>query len=478
MKPRTGSVKLSTRFAICLAALVALMVALSGLLVLALVSADLRAERDERLLARLRALRPAAASYAWRVGAVPAVPADFMEQRLAAAAGPGVYVHVEGGEPLTIGDVPERPPAGDGPADHGRWRYVATDLGRRGHRLLLFEPKERLDGQLALLRRRVLTVTLIGALAGAAAGPVLGRYAVRPLTRLSRQATAQDVRLDTGSRVVEIDHLAGVLNDLLDRRDAALETARAFAATAAHELRTPLTSMAANLSLLEHPGLTPDDRAEVVADLTAEQARVQRLVTVLRQLSAGELLDPATAAPADLSGIVREAVAAARRRHPGLTITEAVADGVTVRGWAEGLRLIADNLIDNAATHGKPPITVALAFEGEPASGGEAVSGVRGASGGEVASGGRGASGEGSALTGRTAVLTVADSGPGVPDADRETVFTRFHRRRDSPGSGLGLTLVRQQAELHGGTATVTGARFEIRLPTAGGTGRPRPWLE
>ncbi|MBX6386663.1 MAG: HAMP domain-containing histidine kinase [Microbispora sp.] len=434
--------KLSTRFALCLAALVALMVALAGLLVLVLVSADLRAERDERLLARLRALQPTAASYAWRASVAPDVPPDFMARRLAAAAGSDVYVHVEGGEPLVIGDVPEHPPAGDGPADYGRWRYVATDLGRRGNRLLLFEPQERLDEQLALLRRRVLTVTVIGAVAGAAAGPVLGRYAVRPLTRLSRQAAAPDARLDTDSRVTEIDHLAGVLNDLLDRRDAALETARAFAATAAHELRTPLTSMAANLSLLDHPGLTPDDRAEIVADLTAEQARIQRLVTVLRQLSAGELLDPATAAPADLSGIVREAVAAARRRHPDLTITEAVADGVTVRGWAEGLRLIADNLLGNAATHGAPPIAVELALDGE------------------------------------NAVLTVADGGPGVPDADREAVFGRFRRRPGSPGSGLGLTLVRQQAELHGGAATVTGARFEVRLPIAGGSGRPRSWLE
>ncbi|MFG1946140.1 sensor histidine kinase [Nonomuraea sp. NPDC048826] len=447
--------KLSTRFAFCLAALVALMVAVAGLLVLALVSADLRAERDERLLARLRALRPIAASYAWRASVAPDVPADFMERQLAAAAaGPGVYVHVEGGEPLAIGDVPGRPPAGDGPADHGRWRYVATDLSRRGHRLLLVEPQERLDEQLALLRRRVLMVTLIGAVAGAAAGPVLGRYAVRPLTRLSRQATASDARLDTDSRVTEIDHLAGVLNDLLDRRDAALETARAFAATAAHELRTPLTSMAANLSLLDHPRLTPDDHAEIVADLIAEQARVQRLVTVLRQLSAGELLDPATAVPADLSGIVREAVAAARRRHPDLKITETVADGVTVRGWAEGLRLIVDNLLGNAAAHGEPPIAVELALDGETAL--DRVT----------------------ALDGVTAVLTVTDGGPGVPDADREAVFGRFRRRPGSPGSGLGLTLVRRQAELHGGTATVTGARFEVRLPTAGGTGRPRSWLE
>ncbi|MFE2103296.1 sensor histidine kinase, partial [Streptomyces sp. NPDC059468] len=81
-------------------------------------------------------------------------------------------------------------------------------------------------------------------------------------------------------------------------------------------------------------------------------------------------------------------------------------------------------------------------------------------------------------------VLTVDDSGPGVPVQDRELIFERFRRGPASAGSGLGLTLVAQQTALHRGTVTVggapggTGARFEVRLPAEEGElpGR-RDWL-
>ncbi|MEV0597285.1 sensor histidine kinase [Nonomuraea cavernae] len=467
--------KLSTRFALCLAALVPLMVALVGALVLSLVSADLRAERDSQLVVRLRALTPMATSYAWRARVIPAIPPEFLAQRLTAAGGPGgVYIEVNGAEPLVIGDAPATlPPPGAGPADFAEgereWRFVAADLGRRdsGARLWLFEPAERLDEQISLLTERLVTATLAAAGVGAVAGLALGRFAVRPLATLTGQARAIDtparteLRLATSSGVAEIDRLAALLNDLLDRRDAAvartgeaLETARAFAATAAHELRTPLTSMGANVSLLGHPDLDPAERAEVIADLGAEHARVQRLITMLRRLARGELVDPGTFAETDVSEIVAAAADDARRRHPKSVITVVAADGLTVRGWAEGLRMIADNLLDNAAIHGRDEhdqavITVSLTADREDV------------------------------------VLTVRDRGPGIPDGDRESVFDRFHRRSGSPGSGLGLTLVRQQAVLHGGTATVTGEGgtcVEVRLPAVGPPPeRPaggRSWLE
>jgi len=68
--------------------------------------------------------------------------------------------------------------------------------------------------------------------------------------------------------------------------------------------------------------------------------------------------------------------------------------------------------------------------------------------------------------------ITVADHGPGVPDAEKEVIFERFYRRDAGPGSGLGLSIVRTIARLHGGDATVRdsspqGAVFTIRLPLA-----------
>nr|WP_063792209.1 HAMP domain-containing sensor histidine kinase [Nonomuraea pusilla] len=471
--------RLSIRFALCLAVALPLLVSLAGLAVLGLFSRDLRAERDAQLTARLHALTPAAASFAWRAAALPDVPADVLEQRVTAAAqgsgSPGgVYVEVPGGTPLAVGDVPRALPAppAAGPAGFAeggrRWRYVSAALGRDGAaRLWVFDPEDRLAAQVRLLGRRLVTVTLIAAAVGAVAGVALGGFAVRPLARLGRQARAigtparTGARLTTTARVTEIDELARLLNDLLDRRDAAvartgeaLETARAFAATAAHELRTPLTSMRTNLALLHHPGLGQDDRAEIIADLDAEQGRIERLITMLRQLARGELLDPASFGRADLAGIVTAAVEDARRRHPHAVITASVGGDVEVRGWAEGLRLVADNLLDNAALHG-----ARTAPNGD------------GALEGRVAGGGRAEIGVTLARDGDVVVLTVEDAGPGIPPDDRERVFARFHRRPGSPGSGLGLTLVGQQAALHGGTVTLTsppggGTRVEVRLPS------------
>ncbi|MEU7831205.1 MULTISPECIES: HAMP domain-containing sensor histidine kinase [unclassified Nonomuraea] len=451
--------KLSTRFALCLAVAVPLLVALAGLVVLMLVSQDLRTQRDDQLAARLRTLAPMARTYAWRTDVLRAVPPDFLQRRLlAAATGQGGATVVVGDEkPLVIGDVPGTLPAGAGPGDYvegdRQWRFVAAELGPRGRaRLILFEPDERLAGQIAALRNRLGSVTLVAVGVGVVAGLVLGRFAVRPLSRLGGQARAIDAPSSSGTRlattagVTEIDELARLLNDLLDRRDAAvartgeaLETARAFAATAAHELRTPLTSMGTNLTLLDHPGLDPADRAETVADLAAEHGRLQRLITMLRRLARGELLDASAFAETDLAGIVNDAIEDARRRHPHATITARVPDAVRVRGWAEGLRLVADNLLDNAAVHGTD------------ASGRSAIT-VTLERGDEI-------------------VLAVQDTGPGIEPECHEAVFVRFHRRPGSPGSGLGLTLVRQQAALHGGTAWLgaslegAGTRAEVRLP-------------
>jgi two-component system sensor histidine kinase PrrB len=465
------------------AVLVPLLVLLAGLIVLRVAAHDMSAERDRQLTVRLRVLTPMATTYARRARPRSRVSPDFAAQRLIGAAlgaddPGGLYLDVAGADPLVIGNVPSVMPAArtDGPGGftdgERRWRFVAADVGPRGRpaRLWVLEPEDRLARQLTLLRKRLAWVTLIAVLAGAAAGFGLGRFAVRSLAGLRRQARAIDVpsaagtRLATTSRVPEIDELATLVNQLLDRRDAAvagtgeaLETARAFAATAAHELRTPLTSMGTNLSLLVHPDLDPAERTEIIADLSAEHGRMQRLITMLRELARGELADAAAfAADVELTEVVATAVEEARRRHPRATITCPLDREVRVRGWEEGLRVIVDNLIDNAAVHGadewgRADITVTLARQGA------------------------------------AALLAVQDTGPGIPAGERCAVFGRFHRRPGSPGSGLGLTLVRQQAERHGGTVTVpdppagAGTRIEVRLPMAGPSdGEPpevRSWL-
>lgn len=115
-----------------------------------------------------------------------------------------------------------------------------------------------------------------------------------------------------------------------------------------------------------------------------------------------------------------------------------------VRGWEPGLRLVAENLVENAARHGRPGglVRVTLLAAGNGA-------------------------GEG-------ARLHVDDDGPGVPEDERERIFAPFARveGRDGHGSGLGLALVEQQVRHHGGRIEVTdsplgGARFTVRFGAA-----------
>ena len=162
----------------------------------------------------------------------------------------------------------------------------------------------------------------------------------------------------------------------------------------------------------------------------------------------------------DLAEVIDASVADARRRHPTAEISVPVMPRPSVYGWEPGLRTIVDNLLANALIHGRSGdgrarIEVGLRAGGHPAE--------------------------------PVAVLTVDDRGPGIPAARRDAVFHRFERGPQSPGSGLGLTLVAQQTALHRGRVQVQdrptgeGTRFEVRLPVLGETAPSLPadrdWL-
>jgi two-component system sensor histidine kinase PrrB len=266
-----------------------------------------------------------------------------------------------------------------------------------------------------------------------------------------------DSRLDHApTGVTEVDDLAGTLRTVLARYDEqaarttqALATARSFSAAASHELRTPLMSMRTNLDILaDHPDLGRPDRDEVVDDLRREHSRLLGLLVMLRELGRGDLVEADAFGPVDLAEAVDASVADARRRHPEAEITVHAEPGLRIHGWEPGIRTVVDNLLANAVAHGRDPgehahIEVGLR-PGEPSGG-----------------------------SGPVAVLTIDDQGPGIPQTQRTAVFQRFHRRPDSPGSGLGLTLVAQQIALHRGTVRIEdgaaagarGTRVEVRLP-------------
>jgi two-component system sensor histidine kinase PrrB len=470
--------RLSSRIGIAVGVTVPLLVLASGWLLLNLVARDLHREEDNHLRTRATALVPEARALLRASAAGRPKAAGTRERQLFSAA-LDVGVRVVGPD-ATFSGGPQPGPsvrlpgrAAAGPvtvrAGDNSWRVLSRHVegARVSGTVWVFAPSTADQAQVRLVRRRVLFTALLAApLSGLIAWGVAAG-ATRPLRRLTRRTAGLDPRTSTArlhqepTGVTEVDDLAATLQTVLARYDEqaartaeALDTARSFSSAAAHELRTPLMSMGTNLDILAgHPDLPEPDRTEVLTDLRHEHARLLGLLVMLRELGRGDLVEAEALRTVDLSDVADAAVADARRRAPDAEIALDAPPGLTVHGWEPGLRLLLDNLLANALAHGR-----------------DAQGRAR------VKTGVRGAEDE--------VVITVDDHGPGVPPAERGRIFERFQRGPDSSGSGLGLTLVAQQAALHRGSVTVrdvpggTGTRFEVRLPSGGG-GLPgrRDWL-
>ncbi|MFJ8440321.1 sensor histidine kinase [Kitasatospora griseola] len=456
--------KLSTRIALGAALLVPLLVAAAAALLLPLVNADLHRRQDAQLNDRAAALLPnARALLTADTRGRPKAEQNQQRKVLDAALDAGVRVTAADGTVLlSAGSQPADPqllPAGGTMTVHqggASWRVltVKVNSGATTGTLWVLAPAGAPAEELRAVRRRVLLVALLAAPLSGLIAFALAERATLPLRRLGRRAAALDpqtghaVFAHTRTGTAEVDELSGAIALLLSRYDEqaartahALDTARSFSSAASHELRTPLMSLRTNLDVLSaHPDLPEAERAEILAELQQDHARTVDLLSALSTLARGDLVEVSAFGPVDLAELVDAAVAEAGRRHPRAVFRTELPSEARVFGWDAGLRILLDNLLGNAAVHGRSgdapaEVDVRLRIEGG------------------------------------TARLTVDDRGPGIPPADRAAVFRRFHRRPDSPGSGLGLTLVAQQAALHRGSATATtrpdstGCRFDVRLP-------------
>ncbi|GAA1173247.1 hypothetical protein GCM10009664_45500 [Kitasatospora gansuensis] len=464
--------KLSSRIALSVTVVVPLLVLGAGALLLGLVNRDLRGQQDARLHDRAAAVLPATrALLTADRGGRPKVEqnqsrrilGDALDSGVRVAAADGVVVLAGGPAPADPAGLPSVPGGPVTVREHGAaWRVLTVRVdGAAPGTLWLIAPTAADGPQLAAVRLRLLLVPVLAAPVSGLVALGLARRATLSIRRLSRRAAGLDPQAGAAAfaetfaafapgriRITEVDELATAIGVLLARYDEqaartaqALDTARSFSSAASHELRTPLTSMRTDLDVLAaHPDLPAGERAEVVRDLRADHGRLEELLTALRTLAQGDLVEVSAFAPIDLAELVEDATGETRRRHPEVRLSAETPAEVRVFGWEGGLRILLANLLGNAVVHGHQPgrpatVTVRLGTEGE------------------------------------CAVLTVDDCGPGIEPEARQAVFTRFHRRPDSPGSGLGLTLVAQQAALHRGTVTVgprpegPGSRFEVRLP-------------
>ncbi|MEV0481027.1 HAMP domain-containing sensor histidine kinase [Streptomyces sp. NPDC050508] len=289
---------------------------------------------------------------------------------------------------------------------------------------------------------------------------------VRPL----RVLTAAALRMEGGelsARVPvrggdEIARLSAAFNAMSERREELETLRRDMTNDIAHELRTPVSNLRGWLEAVEDGLAQPD--ASLVTTLLGQAMQLQHIIDDLRDLSAaeaGELwLSPVPVPVADLlSAVVLAARATAGAADITLLVTAdpaVVVDADPVR-----LRQMVDNLVSNAVRHTPAGGSVTLGAtveldEGLP---------------------GRGTDVHvpGKPERGRFVVLTVSDTGCGIPAEELPHIFDRFwraekSRSRQSGGSGLGLAIVRRLAEAHGGEVTAVstvdeGTTIALRLP-------------
>ena len=278
-------------------------------------------------------------------------------------------------------------------------------------------------------------------------GWVISLIMVNPFLLLAQQARAisaqsspDEVQVRGVREAVEIaEAVEGMLDRIgneQQRTRAALESARDFAAVASHELRTPLTAMRTNLEVLSTLELAPEQRQEVIGDVIRTQSRIEATLTALERLAQGELTTVDDFVPFDITELLDRSAHDALRTYPGVEVSLVPSPTVLMVGLPTGLRLVIDNAIANAVKHGgASEIRLNVNSSGE---------GVE---------------------------IAIDDNGTGVPEDERNAVFERFSRGSTASrsGSGLGLALVAQQAELHGGAASLHasplgGTRLLVRL--------------
>ncbi|WP_427921848.1 ATP-binding protein [Streptomyces sp. cg40] len=308
------------------------------------------------------------------------------------------------------------------------YRIATVSLGRgQGAVQVAQEFSDTEDLLRALQQRTFVLMAAVVVLAG-----LCGWWLARRITRrlIILTAAAEDVartrRLGVQVPVTgydEVGRLGRAFDRMLGRLAQSEEDQRRLIQDAGHELRTPLTSLRTNISLLRRMDeLPPGTREELVADLSQEARELTDLVNELVDLAAGQS-DTEPPQQVDLADIAEDVAVLARRRT-GRDITVRASGDTTTDGRPGMLQRAISNLVENAAKFdraGQTPIEIAVSGPARPG----------------------------------TVRVEVLDRGPGVSETDLFRIFDRFYRAADArslPGSGLGLSIVREVALAHAGS--------------------------
>ncbi|MDH6591973.1 two-component system sensor histidine kinase TctE [Variovorax sp. TBS-050B] len=260
--------------------------------------------------------------------------------------------------------------------------------------------------------------------------------------------------LDESSVPLEVVPLVSSVNELLDKLNDSIHTQKRFLADAAHQLKTPLAGLRMQADLAQREGANADELKQSLKQIGRASVRATHTVNQLLSLARAESTGAGTGRqPCDLARltieVVREAVPRAieRRVDLGYDGAQPGAPGVVLEGNATLLKELIRNLVDNAINYtpssDERPGVITARVLADP--------------------------------FGHVVLLQVEDNGPGIAEADRELVFEPFYRvlGNEADGSGLGLPIVREIANLHHAQVKLEdahpgrqppGARFTVRF--------------
>lgn len=349
-------------------------------------------------------------------------------EELARRLGTDLALFSERGVRIAAAGRPVPPPPQDG---GGAWLF-----GPGGPAWSFRLPDDRWLVVRAPGRHRPPAIGLVLLLAGVALAVALCAYpVVRGLTRRLERLQVGVETLGSGNlaaRVTvegkdEIARLAESFNRSAAQIEELMGAHRMLLANASHELRTPLSRIRLGIDLLQQ-SQDPKYKAAIERDIAELDLMIDEILLTSRL---GAVQKPQMVESVDLLALAAEECA----RYEDCA---AEGEALTISGERRLLARLIRNLLDNAGRYGSPPVRVLVRRDGGKA------------------------------------ILEVMDGGAGIPELERERVFSPFHRLGgDSRGMGLGLALVRQIARLHGGNAVVAArpdhpSCFQVSLPLAG----------
>jgi signal transduction histidine kinase len=402
---------------------------------------------------------------AYQIGGVAALQEEIQRTQATAAPGPMLVRTVGARQAVTFLSRPDQWRDFDlsrlqVPSPEGEQTWSTLDTGQDGFELEVASVRLR-DGTLfqvgmsterrAQLLQRFRSVLLINVLSlifvGLAGGTVLTSSALQPLRRLADTVRSilrtgrTDVRVPAQDTGDALDELSSLVNAMLDRIDAVLAGMRGALDNVAHDLRTPMT----RLRGIAETALTSGDPAlvrEALADCLEESDRVIEMLNTLMDISEAETGTMALRRePTDLNDLIRQSVELYEdlAEERGIEIRTNVPSELAVDVDRNRMRQVLANLLDNAVKYTPAGGVVEIAAHRENGD----------------------------------AVLTVSDTGVGIPAEELPRIWERLYRgdkSRSTRGLGLGLSLVKAIVAAHGGRVDVrsrpgTGSAFELRLP-------------